>query len=178
VETVLCESLTVARALERMRQLQPSDWVEVGVALLVADIENEDVLRLASLDSRVVSGWDTDAPTRNLFERYSIAEPSANEATKTIARLLATDLRARPTQVSSPMIRMIAKLAPPAYESDLANDAFGAEEYLDCDCVASVDDSFEAELEGLAEISIPDDLVRALARSLRSTRPTTQPPHH
>jgi hypothetical protein len=76
------------------------------------------------------------------------------------------------------MIRMIAKLAPPAYESDLANDAFGAEEYLDCDCVASVDDSFEAELEGLAEISIPDDLVRALARSLRSTRPTTQPPHH
>jgi hypothetical protein len=36
---------------------------------------------------------------------------------------------------------------------------------------------FEAELENLTPLSLPDSLVQILARPLRSTLPRSQPPH-
>jgi hypothetical protein len=81
-----------------------------------------------------------------------------------------------PAAVSSPMIRMLAKVAG-HHESDLANQAMGAEKFLDCDCIANADEAFEAELEYLDEIALPDEVVQILAASLRATLPTVQPPH-
>lgn len=173
---MLAATLNAVRAFEKLGWLQPADWVNVGLTLLLAGVEDDDVLSLAILDAKP-SGRDTDGPARNLFERYSVAEPNASEATATAASILATDLRARPARVSSPMIRMLAKLAGPTYESEMANQALGAEEYLDCDCCARVDESFESELEGLTGTGLPDALVQVLAARLRSTLPTEQPPH-
>ena len=79
-----------------------------------------------------------------------------------VADLLAAELRSRPTDVTSPMVRLLARLAPPNYRSALANQAYGAEEYLDCDCTAGVDPAWEADLESRAGIAIPDEVTRAL----------------
>jgi len=90
---------------------------------------------------------------------------------------MADELRARPASLTAPTIRMLARLALPSYESDLANECFGAAEYLDCNCVAEVDPNFVSELEAVQSLGLPDRLVEAIARPLRTTLPTVQPPH-
>lgn len=172
----LSEVLGVARAFESLGWLRSSDWVDICVELLVDGVEDPDVTALACLDASA-TGWDTDGPVTNLYERFSVAKPSASDAVDTAARALASDLRSRPANVTGPMIRMLAKIAGPHYESKLANQAFGADEYLDCNCVATVDDSFETELEGLPSVALPDELVRLMAARLRATLPLSQPPH-
>lgn len=98
-------------------------------------------------------------------------------AVEMLAGLLAADLRARPSGVTGAMIRLLARLAPPDFESDLATQCFGAEEYLDCDCSAQLEPSWEAELEALPGFGIPNSVTPALAGPLRSTLPLVQPPH-
>lgn len=74
------------------------------------------------------------------------------------------------------MIRLLARLAPPNFDSVLANECFGVEEYLDCDCsAAKVDQTLEAELEALPGPQVADAIVRALARRFRSALPSEQP---
>lgn len=175
-ELDLPEVLTVARAFESLGWLLPSDWVDIGVALLVDGVEDHDVTALACLDANA-TGWDIDRPVATLYERYAVSAPRPKDAVDLVARALASDLRARPANVTGPMIRMLAKVAGPHYESGVATQAFSAEEYLDCDCVATVDPSFEAELEDLAPLGVPDDLIRLTTRRLRNTLPLTQPPH-
>jgi hypothetical protein len=175
VEGALVRStLDAALALDGVGWLTPSDWVAVGVALLVAGVDDEDVVSLASLRANA-SGWDTDGPVRRLLERHSVAERSAADAVGTVARLLAMDLRARPARVTAPMTRMLAKVAASHYESPLSNEAAGAEEYLDCGCVAG-DGSLERRLGGLPALMLPDDLVQMLSPALRATLPSVQPP--
>jgi hypothetical protein len=72
-----------------------------------------------------------------------VRAPQIEDAVAVLARLMADDLRVRPAAVTAPMIRLVARLAPPDHESDLANECFGCEEYLDCDC-ARVDPQFES----------------------------------
>lgn len=175
-EMELQEVLALARAFESVGWLLPSDWVEIGVALLVDGVEDDDVTALACLDANA-NGWDIDRPVANLYERFAVSEPVPKDAVDIVARALASDLRARPAAVTGPMIRMLAKVAGPHYESDVATQAFGAEEFLDCNCVATVDPSLEAELESLPPLGVPDDLIRLTTRRLRKTLPTTQPPH-
>jgi len=172
----LSEVLGVARAFESLGWLLPSDWVDIGVALLVDGAEDPDVTALACLDANA-TGWDTDQPVANLYERHSVSEPNPRDAVDTVARALANDLRSRPATVTGPMIRMLAKVAGPHYESDVATQAFDAEEYLDCNCAGTVDTSFGAELEDLPPLGVPDDFIRLTTRRLRSTLPVTQPPH-
>lgn len=47
---------------------------------------------------------------------------------------------------------------------------------LDCDRV-SVDRGLEAELEHLMPLTLPGDVVKVLARPIRSTLPLAQPPY-
>jgi hypothetical protein len=77
------------------------------------------------------------------------------------------------------LTRLLAGLAPPDFESDLASRCFTAEEYLDCGC-AEVDLGFEAELQSMPTLGLSAPVTQALARPLRSTLPTTQPAygHH
>ncbi|GLY43371.1 hypothetical protein Amsp01_093940 [Amycolatopsis sp. NBRC 101858] len=75
--------------------------------------------------------------------------------------------------------RLLAGLAPPDFESDLAGRCFTAAEYLDCGC-AEADLGFEAELQSMPTLGLSAPVTQALARPLRSTLPTTQPAygHH
>ena len=141
------------------------------------EVEESEVLELAGLNHSV-SPWQIDPLTASLYERHATTAPQdAEAAVTTLARLLAADLRARPSSITGPMIRLLARLAPPDFESDLATQCFGAEEYLDCDCSGQVDPAWEAELEGLPGFGIPDSITQALAAPLRSTLPHVQPPH-
>lgn len=72
------------------------------------------------------------------------------------------------------MIRMLARIAGPTFESELANVCFYAEEYLDCKC-AEVDPGLESDLAALAAPSVPDAVVQALAAPLRATLPSVEP---
>ena len=173
---VLSRSLRVAVAVERLGWLPPGAWADVAVALLLEGASDSEIAELAGFGVGV-SGWSTSPLVEVLYERYGVAELGEAEAVEVVADLLAAELRSRPTDVTSPMVRLLARLAPPNYRSALANQAYGAEEYLDCDCTAGVDPAWEAELESRAGIAIPDEVTRALAAHLRACLPTHQPPH-
>lgn len=167
----------IARAAERMRKLGSGDWPALAVALLVEGVDDPEVAELAGFDEHV-NPWMVDPLVESLYARYTVAAPSdTNEAVALIAGLLSADLRARPATVTGPMIRLLARLAPPDFDSDLANQCYGAEEYLDCDCSAEVDPAWENELLALPGPHIPDGVMRVLARPLRATLPLVQPPH-
>ncbi|MBK6886875.1 MAG: hypothetical protein IPH03_10855 [Tetrasphaera sp.] len=163
--------------MESQGWLPPQRWVDLAVVLLLSGFEDAEVAELAGLPADI-SGWVTEPLVQGLYDRYAVTPVvSVDSAVETIAALLAADLRARPANVTAPMIRLLAKLAPPEFSSPLANQCFGAEEYLDCECVAEVDSSWEVELEARPGPAIPDELVMALAAELRSTLPAQQPPH-
>ena len=173
---VLSRSLRVAVAVERLGWLPPGAWADVAVALLLEGASDSEIAELAGLGVGV-SGWSTSPLVEVLYERYGVAELGEAEAVEVVADLLAAELRSRPAQVTSPMIRLLARLAPPHYQSDLANQALGAEEYLDCDCVAQVDPAWEEALESRTGMQVPDRVTRALAAPLRACLPTCQPRH-
>lgn len=168
-------ALMVARAAERCGLWQSGDWPGLAVELLLADFHDPEVAELAGLP-RSVTGWQTDPLVSSLYERYDVHAATADDAVGLLGRLMVTDLHARPANVSSPMIRLLARLAPPNYEAELATQCFNCEEYLDCDCVV-VDRSFEAELENIQPLQLPDGVVQVLVRPLRGTLPVTQPLH-
>lgn len=170
-------TLRIARAAERMGCLDAGDWPDLAVALLLEGVDDPEIMELAGFD-RDVSPWAIDPLTRSLYDRHATAAPKDVEAAvEMLARLLAADLRARPSNVTCPMVRLLARLAPPHFESDLASRCFGAEEYLDCDCSGQVEPSWEAELEALPGFEVPDSITHVLASPLRSTLPLVQPPH-
>lgn len=168
-------ALSVARAAGYCGCFEPGDWPEVAVSMLLEGNEDPEIAELAGL-SRQASGWDTDPLVVAACERHRASTPGTDESTNLVARLMADDLRARPASVTAPMIRLLARLAPPDFESDLTNQCLSVAEYLDCDCV-QVDPNFEAELRLLPTLRLPAPVVQALARPLRSTLPTTQPTH-
>ncbi len=175
VHSLLRDVLEVARALERVGCMSPDDWPPLATEMLLLEIDHAKVLALACLPPEP-SGWATAPIVDDLYAQLGIEEPSAGSAVDLVARLLASDLRVRSATVSAPMIRMLATLAPPAYESELANECYGYEEYLDCTCVR-VDPRFEEGLEALSGIPLPDSIVELLARSLRATLALQQPAH-
>jgi hypothetical protein len=166
-------AFTVARSAERCAYWAPRHWPDLAVVLLVARFEDPEIAELAGLPASV-TGWDTDPLLSALYERYEVRAPQIEDAVAVLARLMTDDLRARPAAVTAPMIRLVARLAPPDHESDLANACFGCEEYLDCEC-GRVDPQFESELENLPPLQLPDGLVQVLARPLRATLPLVQP---
>ena len=168
-------ALTIARASEELGWFRPLDWPDLAVALLLEGSEDAEVAELAGLPP-TVSGWDTDALVTPLYERYAIPSPTAEEAVGLLAATMAADLRARPAVVTAPMVRALARLAPPAFQSALASQCYGAEEYLDCDCHPTVDETWMRDLEALPGPEVPDSIIEVLARQLRSTMPTRQPP--
>lgn len=168
-------ALLVARAAESLGCLQPGDWPDVAVSLLLEGSEDLAIAELAGLNQRA-NGWDTDPLVAAVCARHEIVVPGRDESTVLVARLMADDLRARPAVVTAPRTRLLAGLAPPDFESDLASRAFLAEEYLDCGCT-EVDLDTEAELQSMPTLGLPAPVVRALGRPLRSTLPTTQPAH-
>lgn len=165
----------VALAAEQLGCFSPTEWVGLGTALLALGREDAEILDLAIL-SKPVSAWSTDGALTSLRERLSIEATDSNDAVELMARALADDLRARPASVTAPMVRMLARLAPPDYSSALANECYGVEEYLDCNCVAEVDPSLEADLEARPSLDLPDGVVQILTRRLRATLPAEQPP--
>jgi hypothetical protein len=177
-DALLRTALLVARVAESHGCLQPGDWPDVAVSLLLEGVENPEIAELAGL-SRRANGWETEPLVAAACERHEILVPGRDESMDLVARLMADDLRARPAVVSAPMTRLLARFAPPDFESDLTNRCFTAEEYLDCHCV-EVDLGFEAELQSMPTLNLPAPVVQALARPLRSTLPTTQPApgHH
>lgn len=177
VHSLLRDVLESARALERVGYLGSEDWPPLATELLLLDVDHDKVLALACLPPDP-SGWETAPIVDDLYTQLGIEEPSAESAVDLVARLLASDLRARNATVSAPMIRMLAKLAPPEYEAKLANECYGYEEYLDCAC-CRVDQQFEEDLEALSGIPLPDSIIELLARSMRATLPLEQPaPSH
>ena len=167
-------TLSVARAAACCGWFEPGDWPDVAVRMLLEGNEDPEIAELAGL-SRQASGWDTDPLVAAACERYRVSTPSTGESTTLMGRLMADDLRVRPASITAPMIRLMARLASPDFESDLVNQCSNAAEYLDCDCV-QVDPDFEAELRLMPTLRLPAPVVQALARPLRSTLPTTQPP--
>lgn len=172
----LWETLHSARAAERMSFLRPADWPGLAVALLLEDVEDPEIAELAGFDESV-SAWAVHPQTEAPYERYEVPKMDAESAVTSLAGLLAADFRTRPSVVTGPMIRLLARLAPPHFESSLANQCYGAEEYLDCDCRPRVDTTSEDELERRPGPPLPDSVVQLLAGPLRSTLPSTQPPH-
>lgn len=168
-------ALLVARVAEAHGFLQPGDWPDVAVSLLLEGNEDPEVAELAGLSPRA-NGWDTEPLLAAACARHEVPVPGRDESTDLLARLIADELRARPATVTAPMTRLLARIAPPDFESELANRCFSAEEYLDCGCV-EVDLGFEAELQSMPSLGLPATVVQALARPLRSALPTTQPPH-
>ncbi|MCR6483215.1 hypothetical protein M8542_10345 [Amycolatopsis sp. OK19-0408] len=165
----------VARAAESCGCLEPGDWPDVAVSLLMEGNDDPEIAELAGL-SRRASGWDTDPLVAAAYDRHRISVPDKETAVDLVARLIADDLRARPAGVTGPMIRLLARLAPPDFEANLASRCFTAEEYLDCGC-GEDDLGFEAELQSMPTLGLPGPAVQALAQSLRSTLPAVQPPH-
>jgi hypothetical protein len=143
--------------------------------LLLAQADDAEIAELAGLPASV-TGWDTDQLVAALYDRYDVPVPDAQDSVTLLARLMATDLRIRPATLTAPMIRLVARLALPAHDSELAAQCLGSEEYLDCDC-ATVDPRLETELENLPPLHLPDGMIQILARPLRSTLPIVQPPH-
>jgi hypothetical protein len=174
-EDAVREALALAQASERVGRFRPSDWPDLAVALLLAGVEDEEVAELAGFD-RAVSGWVTEPLVESLYSAHSVTSAEVEQSVELVARVQAADLRARPATVSSPMIRMLAHIAAPTFESKLANACYGAEEYLNCDC-AEVDPSLESDLETLPAPSLPDAVVQALAGPLRATLPSVEPAH-
>jgi hypothetical protein len=174
-DEAIATALGVARSAERLAHWRPRDWPDLAVELLLAGSDDPEVAELAGL-SASVTGWDTDPLLACLYHRYDVPELDAVDAVALLARLMATDLHARPVPVTAPMIRLIAALALHAPESDLANQCYRCAEYLDCDCVP-VDPRLETELENFTPLTVPSNVVQVLARSLRSTLPRVQPPH-
>jgi hypothetical protein len=123
-------ALLVARAAESRGCLQPGDWPNVAVSLLLEGAEDPAIAQLAGL-SRRANGWDTEPLVVAACERHEIVVPGREESTVLVARLMADDLRARPAVVTAPMTRLLARLAPPDFESDLASRCFIAEECRD-----------------------------------------------
>lgn len=160
-----------------MRRLSAGDWPGLAVALLFEAVEDPEVAELAAFDRRV-SPWKVDPLTDSLYDRYGAAAPAdSDEAVASLAGLMAADFQARPATVTGPMIRVLARLAPPDFDSDLANQCYGVEEYLDCDCSGHVDFAWEDQLMALPRPQMPDGVIQELARPLRSTLPLVQPPH-
>ncbi|WP_410621298.1 hypothetical protein [Amycolatopsis sp. cmx-8-4] len=168
-------ALLVARVAESHGCLQPGDWPDVAVSLVLEGNEDPEIAELAGL-SPGANGWDTEPLVAAAYERHGVPVPGRDESTDLITRLMADEIRARPAAITAPMTRLLARIAPPDFESDLANRCFTAEEYLDCGC-AEVDLGFETELQSTPSLGLPAALVQALARPLRSTLPTPQPPH-
>ena len=133
-------ALSVARAAEQCGCFEPGDWPDVAVGMLLEGNEDPEIAELAGL-SRQASGWDTDPLVAAACERHGVTTVDAGESTNVVARLMADDLRARRASVTEPMIRLLARLAPPDFESDLANQCFSLEDYLDCDCTRVDPDS-------------------------------------
>ena len=123
-------AIAVARAGERLNIVRSGDWPDIAVSLLVAGREEAQLAELAGLP-KSASGWDTDPLVADLSDQHGVTVPAPAEATELIARLMAQDLRQRPAAVSAPMIRVLASLAPPDFESDLAAQCAGIEEYLE-----------------------------------------------
>ncbi len=170
-------ALSVSRAAERCGCLEPGDWPDVAVGMLLEGNEDPEIAELAGLN-RQVNGWTTDPLVAAVYERRGVAPLDADASTKLVARLMADDLRARPAAVTAPMIRLLARLAPPDFESDLAHQCFDMEEYLDCACISVDPDlGLEVELQQVPTLRLPAIVVEALARPLRATLPTAQPPH-
>ena len=169
-------ALTAARSAEQLSYWEPGDWPQLAVELLVAGFDDAEIAELAGLPASIM-GWDIDPLVVSLFECYRVPVLGAEDAVAFLARLMATDLRARPATVTAPMIRLMARLTRPAGESEMPWQCYGGEEYLDCDCGTSVDPEFEEELERLPSLPLPDGLVRILSRPLRATLPLVQPPH-
>jgi hypothetical protein len=60
-------------------------------------------------------------------ERREVVLSGQDEPVILIARLMAYGLRALPATVTAPTIRLLARLPPPNFESDLATRCFGVE---------------------------------------------------
>jgi hypothetical protein len=171
---IFVTALVVARSAERLSKWRPRDWPDLAVELLLAGTDDPEVAELAGMP-RSVTSWETDPLVACLYEKHGVLLPEPAEAVTVLARLMATDLRRRPANVTAPMTRMVAALALVAPESGLANQCYRSAEYLDCDCVPA-DPGFEGELENLAPLALPHRLIQVLARPIRSTLPLTQPP--
>ncbi|EOD70591.1 hypothetical protein [Amycolatopsis vancoresmycina] len=174
-DAALRTTFLVARATESRGCLEPGDWPDVAVSLLLEGNDDPEIAELAGL-SRRAGGWDTNALLAAAYDRHRISVPDQETAVDLVARLMADDLRARPAAVTGPMIRLLARLAPPDFESNLASRCFAEEEYLDCGCGEDAL-GFEAELQSMPTLGLPGSVVQALARPLRSTLPAVQPPH-
>ena len=87
-------------------------------------MDDSEFADLAGLPASV-TGWYTDPLVSCLYEKYEVPQPDAQDADAVVAGLMAADLRARLATVTAPMIRLVARLVPPAYESDLATECFG-----------------------------------------------------
>lgn len=170
--------VAVARAADLLGLLHADDWIDLATQMLASGEDAAPIIDLAILTAPI-SRWSTDQPIASLCEWLEVAEPDAGSATLLVARALADDLRSRPeTTLTAPMIRMIARLAPPDYESKLANECSYAEEFLDCDCLPDrVDPELEDRLERLPTLELPDETIRVIARTARASLPAAQPRH-
>ena len=170
--------VAAARAADSLGALHAEDWVELATQMLASGETADSILDLAIL-SAPVSRWSTDEPIAALCELFGVEDLDPDAATQLMAHVLADDLRSRPeTTITAPLIRMVARLAPPDYESKLANDCAYAEEFLDCECAPDrVDSELEGRLESLPPLGLPDDCIRVLARTARASLPAVQPRH-
>lgn len=101
----------MARAAESRGCLEPGDWPDVAVSLLMEDNDDPEIVELAGL-SRRAGGWDTNPLVAAAYDRHGISVPAQDAAVDLVARVLADDFRARPAAVTGPMIRLLARLAP------------------------------------------------------------------
>ena len=173
-DDVIRRSLAVARAAESLNLLNPGDWPDVATALILEGAPDLEFGELAAL-GRAASGWEAEPLVSALYERYDVAEQTPDEAVALMAGLAAADLRRSPVVVTSPMIRLLARLAPPDFASEMACRAFYAEEFLDCDCRPDHDPSLETELESLPDPDVTDGVAQAVMDTWRSALPAGQP---
>ena len=91
-------------------------------------------------------------------------------------RTVGSNSAASAATTTAPMTRLVGSLGWLAPESDLARRCYYAAE-LPGLRLPSVDPGLETEFEHFTPLTLPDNVVQVLARSLRSMLPCVQPPY-
>jgi hypothetical protein len=153
------------------------DWIELAIELLIAGVEFESVVELASLPPGATAS-DADPVLRRVIGDLEVPQPDDVDAVAALASVLSRDLRQHPGPVTFPMIRVLAELVPRGAISPMAHECFGAAEYLDCDCRSDIDnETLERRLESMSSADLPDTVATLIATRLRILAPSQQPRH-
>ena len=134
----------------------------IAAHLLVAGHDGEHVTQLVSLPA-TSSGWEVDQLVPEVMQEIGAPTLAVEEAGDVVARLFVLVLNGD----DHAAIRALAALAPTMdYPSGLIDQAYQADEWLDCDCHGpATADRLQAEMVAMPRLRVPRPLAETLTSS-------------